>query len=139
MSLDLMPKSIRKYQGQISWAEKERQRSAINILNNKTIKLSHVLQETAVLDEFSVNAMSRVNKIQKLMAGCRDLPLERAWDEIQNLNLYLNNSNSYYPFRVTIGVITKNVKFHPILHLFEMNIDIKLQILRACINIVDTG
>ena len=54
MSLDLMPKSIRKYQGQISWADKERQRSANNVLNNKTYKLSHMLQETAVLDELVV-------------------------------------------------------------------------------------
>ena len=63
---------------------------------------NHVKVNTEVYTtEFSMNAVSRVRKIERSTAGCRDLPSERAWDEIQELNLYLNNSNSYYPFRVT--------------------------------------
>ena len=42
MSLDLVSKGTRKYQGQALWNDTIRQRTVNNVLNNKKFKLSHV-------------------------------------------------------------------------------------------------
>ena len=101
MSLDLVPKGTRKYQGQASWNNTIRQRTVNNVLNNKKFKLSHVLGETVVMDECSLNVTSKLKIIERLMIGCHEQPSDRAMIEMKRLHSYLNESNSYYPFRVT--------------------------------------
>ena len=98
MSLDLVPKGTRKCQGQ---NDTVRQRTVNNVMNNKKFKLSHVLVETVVMDEYSSNVTSKMTLIKRLMAGCHEQVSERALTEIKRLDSYLNESNSYYPFRVT--------------------------------------
>ena len=101
MSLDLVPKGTRKYQGQALWNDTIRQRTVNNVLNNKKFKLSHLLGETVMMDECSLNVTSKLKIIKRLMISCRKQPSDRAMIEMKRLDSYLNESNSYYPFRVT--------------------------------------
>ena len=72
-----------------------------NVLNNKKFKLSHVLGETVVTNKCSLNVTSKLRIIERLMIGCCEQPSDRAVIEMKRLDSYLNESNSYYPFRVT--------------------------------------
>ena len=110
-----------------------------NVLNNKKFKLSHVLGETVVMDECSLNVTSKLKIIERLMIGCREQPSDKAVIEMKRLDSYLNESNSYYTFRVTNWSDNEKCKFLRTFYLFKMSPDIKQQIHQECITTPDMG
>ena len=53
------------------------------------------------MDECSLNATSKLKIIERLMISCCKQPSDRAVIEMKRWDSYLNESNSYYPFRAT--------------------------------------
>ena len=74
MSLDLVPKGTRKYQGQASSNDTARQRTVNHMLNDKRFKLFHLLGETVVMNKCLSNVTSKFKLITPSVSGISGVP-----------------------------------------------------------------